>query len=311
MEQLKLPLLGGRSPEPCPDPRAGAAPESIAIEGERVHAVSPEGERRSIELAELLERVAPRRLDTGDTVLPDGVKCVLPLPGGTLFVHQTPPRVHRLQWIANDSPAPFGRGASYREVSLALPYLIVLAVFDGRPGAVPQLAGSSECFFSNRPLDADGLDTELAFPALLNCSRFPDGDPSRPLSWICVQHLAEAGRASERTVRGAVQKGLAALLHHLLESGFNLSSEHHEVSSWWSETVKAGVDPRLASVEAWERASAEDRLFALEVPWLPTGRTLRQVAQRIADARGRSGPGVRTARDLLRVIFRAPARRAP
>lgn len=280
-------------------PRAG--PEVVTVEGEHVHACSPEGAARSMRLVELLERVVPRRLDTGAAVLPDGVKCALPVPGGTVLVHQTPPRVHRFQWIAPDSPAPFGKGARYREVRLALPYLVVLAVFDGAPGAIPSLARSSECFFSNRPLDLAGLATELRYPALLNCSRFPDEDPARPLSWICVEHLRPLAPADD--VATALRQGLASLLHHLLESGFNLSSEHHELSSWYSETVAAAVDPRVATVEAWERASAEDGLFALDVPWLPAGRTLAQVVARIGAARPQGGACVRTARDLQRVLF--------
>jgi len=285
-----------------------AALDTITVEGEEVKAVSPEGEARSLKLVDLIQRVAPPRIDTCGIVLPDGVKCVIPIPKGSIFVHQTPPRVHSFEWIAADSPEPFGPGTSYRKVRIALPYLIVLAVFDGCPGEVPRLAGSSECFFSNRPLDADGVDTKLHFPALLNCSRFPADDPSKPLSWICVQHLPPTAHLGEKTVGAAIRKGLGALLRHLLESGFNLSSEHHEGSSWYSQTVAAGIDARIASIEAWEQASSQDPLFALEVPWLPTGRTLDEIAQRIAAARGRKQQRFSNARDLMRAIFQTPAR---
>lgn len=287
---------------------AAASTDTITIEGDQVQAVSPEGERRSMKLLELLERVAPPRIDTCGTVLPDGVKCVIPIPKGAIFVHQTAPRVHSFEWIAKDSPKPYGKGTRYRQVSIALPYLIVMAVFDEGRGGVPRLAGSSECFFSNQPLDVDGVDTQLLFPALLNCSRFHDGDLSKPLSWICVQHLPEAAHVGEKTAGRAIRKGLGALLQHLLEAKFNLSSEHHEISSWYSESVKAEIDPRIASVEAWERASTADRLFALEVPWLPTGKTLQEVAQRIANARGAGRPRFQTARDLLRAIFQPAPR---
>jgi hypothetical protein len=281
------------------------ASEAITIEGDRVRAVSPEGVERSIEIEALVERLTPARFDTRDAVLPDGVKGVLPIPRGTLVVHQTPPRVHAFRWIAADSSAPFGENARYREVRLALPYLIVLAVFDEALREIPKLSGCSECFFADRPLDVDGLRTKLCYPSLLNCSRFPVEDASKPLSWICVQHLSPASHAGARTAGAALRRGLTALLRHLLESGFNLSSEHHEVSSWFTETVRARVDPRVGSVEAWERASAEDPLFALEVPWLPTGRTLGEIVERIAAGRARRPARVRTARDLVRVVFRA------
>jgi len=282
---------------------ARGTPDTIAITGDRVTAVSPEGEVRSSTLGELIERIAPPRIDTCGTVLPDGVKCVIPIPRGSIFVHQSAPRVHSFEWIDPSSPAPCGQGTRYRKVRLALPYLIVLAVFDEVPGEAPRLAGSSECFFSNRPLDHDGVETRLLFPALLNCSRFPGGDPSKPLSWICVQHLRRMGIAGELATGAAIRAWLTALLRHLLESGFNLSSEQHEGSSWFSETVAAGVDARVSSVEAWEQATVEDPLFALEVPWLPTGRTLAQIAERIAAARGRRRARLESARDLMRAVF--------
>jgi hypothetical protein len=92
-----------------------------------------------------------------------------------------------------------------------------------------------------------------------------------------------------------------ALRHCLLETGFNLSSEHHEASSWY--TMSREVDSRIATVEAWEAASAENALFVLEVPWLPANHTVRQVAERIFrhnDARARVP---RTAAALARVVF--------
>ena len=91
--------------------------------------------------------------------------------------------------------------------------------------------------------------------------------------------------------------------------GFNRSSEHHELSSWFTETVSAGVDPRLASVETWEAASAEEPLFVLQVPWLPTGKTLGQVIERIRDQRG--SRRIETAQDVARVVLnsQSPDRR--
>ena len=287
------------------------APETIIIDGEEVGVVSPEGEERSIKLSQLIERVAPPVISTCDTVLPDGVKCVIPISGGSVLVHQTPPRVHCFEWIKNDSPAPYGAGATYRKVSIALPYLIVLAVFEEAPGAFPRLGNSSECFFSNRPIDAEGTATKLHYPALLNCSRYPVNDDDYPLSWICVQHLVAVAQRELKTNSAAIRLGLKALLHHLQESRFNHSSENHEMSSWFSETVAKGIDPRIESIEAWERSSLEDPLFALDVPWLPTGFTLNEIVQRMERVRGSRRRRFTTARDLMRVIFQdSPSERS-
>ena len=275
--------------------------ETITIEGDEACAVSPEGATSRMKLTELFSKLAPRQPDSAEIVLPDGVKALIPMTSGVVVVHQTPPRVYCFKWIAPDSKADYGRGTSYRDVRIALPYVVVLGVFEGTRGAVPTLGMRNECFFLNQPLDTNGLDTKLHFPALLNCSRFPDR-PEHPLAWICTQHLRASEDAVQSSLEGSIRTGLSALLRHLLESGFNRSSEHHEINSWYSETVAAGIDPRIASVEAWEKATAENPLFVLEVPWLSTGKSLREVTQRIVEA-GRSARSLpATASDLARVI---------
>lgn len=281
----------------------------VTIEGERVHARSPEGAEAGMSVAEFSEKLLSGLPDTRGVVWPDGTSSLEPVGSGFVLVHQTPPAVHGFRWIAADSESEYGPGTSYREVRLALPFLVVLALFEraGRSARI-QLGSRNECFFTNRPLAREGMDTPLCFPALLNCSRFPD-EPAHPLSWICTQHLSPSEYARRGSLSGAVHDGLRALLRHLLESGFNRSSEHHELSSWFTETVKAEVDPRLASVEAWEAASAEDPLFALQVPWLPTGRTLGQVIERIREQR--DSRRIRTAQDVARVVLnsQSPDRR--
>lgn len=285
-------------------PGTPAESEALVVRGDAVQATSPEGEVRWMKVGDWIGRLAPRRIDTCDALLPDGTKAVLPLPKGTLVVHQTPPRTFRFQWIAPDSPAPFGPGTQYREVRLSLPYVVVLATFDHGPDGLPRLSNGSECFFANQPLDREGFETPLSYPALLNCSRFGEEVKDKPWSWICVQHLSRKSHAGGKSAGDCLRLGLGALLRHLFESGFNLSSEHHEESSWFSETVARGVDPRVSSVEAWEAASAEDPLFGLEVPWIPTGHSLGQVIERMAELRGGQPARAATAADLARVVFR-------
>lgn len=280
-------------------PAAPPAP-IVTIEGDRARAELPEGASASLPLADLMAQLLPGFPDTGGAVLPDGVKLIHPTSRGCIVVHQTPPRVHQFRWIAPDSKADYGRGTSYRNVRLALPYLVVFAVFERMRGGVPFLGQRNECFFVNQPLDRQGLETPLCYPALLNCSRFPES-PENPLAWICTQHLSRAGRGRRSSLDASLRAGLSGLLRHLLESGFNLSSEHHEQGSWFTETVNAGVDARIASVEAWEQASAEDPLFVLDVPWLPTGHTLGSLVERIAAMFGsRASLG---ADDLARIVI--------
>jgi hypothetical protein len=292
-----------------PTKRTSATGSTVTIEADQASVTLPEGESVSVTLSELIERLgtsaAGAATRNADVVLPDGVKGLLPIPGGCIAVYQRPPSIFNFRWIAPGSEAAYGPEASYRQVRLGLPYMIVLGVFERARGSVPQLGNRNECFFLNQPLDIGGLDTELCFPALLNCSRFPD-EPRHPLSWICTQHLERSTRGS-RSFEQSLRSGIGALLHHLLETGFNLSSEHHELNSWFTESVSAGIDPRIASVESWEEATQADPLFALEVPWLRTGKTLRQVADRIAEAKGRV-KAISTADDIARLIVNAQPR---
>lgn len=281
---------------------APEAVERVTLEGDEARALSPEGVEAGMRLATLLDLARPRRIDTGYLILPDGVKSVVPTSRGLVVTHQTPPRAWSFKWIAEGSPARWGPGTEYRTVRLALPYLIVIAVFEEDPDGVPRLSGRNECFFANEPLESAGVESKLCYPALLNCSRFPR-DPRHSLAWVCTQHLGRAELQGEPDAAGSVRAGLAALLRHLFETGFNFSSEDHELSSWYSETVAAKVDPRIATVEAWEAASAEDPLFALEVPWLPTGLSLRQIVQRIVELHADLRPAATCARDLARIVF--------
>ncbi len=275
----------------------------VTFDGDEARARSPEGKEAALPLAYLLSLMAPHRLSTEGCILPDGVKCLIPLPGGRLVVvHETPPLVFNLRWVAKRSPRKAGGpGTKYRDVRVALPYVVVLAVYHQPTGGPLRLSGANECFFRNAPLKS--LDDELCYPALLNCSRF-DPQEGHPLAWICTQYLQ-----IDQTVNGGspgpyLERSLTALLQHLFQSGFNYSSDENEYSSWFSEHVKASVDPRIGSIEAWEEATRENPMFVLEIPWLKTGMSLGQVATRIAEME--SGPCARvsTSADLGRMVFR-------
>jgi hypothetical protein len=248
----------------------------ITIVGNQVQVTTPEGQTFSLPLDQFLALLCPARMDTGGVVLPQGVHIVRTAGRTTIWVCELPPNVYGLKWVTGDSPSQYGPGTTYRTVRLALPYVVLVAVFTPAENNHVQLSRVNECFFRNAPLTS--LDDELFYPALLNCSKFapPDG---RPLSWVCTQYVNYGALARERDPAQRFRAGLEALRHCLFETGFNYSSEHHEASSWFSESRQ--VDPRLHTVEAWERASAKDRCFPLEVSWLKTGHTVGQVLDRI------------------------------
>ncbi len=271
----------------------------VTIKGELVSTATPEGQPVCMKLKDLLGLISThgdRSLETGG-LLPDGVKLVRSRGPVTVWTYQRPPQVHNLRWIAADSPVPFGKGSTYRSVRIALPYLVVLAVFiTGRNNRL-QLSQYNECFFRNEPLKS--VEDQLFYPALLNCSKF-NPQEGHPLSWICTANmdLRRLGRLPDENER--MRGSMNALLHCLLETGYNHSSEHHEETSWFTES--ATVDPRVATVERWEQATAKDSLFVLDVPWLKTGRSLGQVIERIFDNAGSSRGRLATSNDLMRLM---------
>lgn len=268
------------SPSPAGRTPAASGQDSavVRLEGAEAIATSPEGAAARMAIATLLSRIAPRRMDTAGVVLPDGVKAVITEGSLTVWVYECPPCIHNLLWIAADSPSPFGQGTRYRTVRLALPYLVILAVFASAPTGQMRLTDKNEAFFRTRPLDS--LDDKLCYPALLNCSRFDPPD-HRPLSWICTQHLERTAKMNDADPNVSMRASFESLRRCLLETGFNLSSEHHETSSWYTESCR--VDNRLSPVEKWQAASIRDPLFVLDVPWLDTKMSVRQIAARIRD----------------------------
>jgi hypothetical protein len=270
---------------------------TITIEGSTVCAVTPEGQKVSLELAYFQKLLSSPLADTGQFVLPPGSKCFFTRGATGILIHETSPRVCNFKWIAADSPKPYGRGATYRQVRIALPYVIVYAVFDREPNGLMRLSGRNECFFSNERLTS--LDQQLYYPALLNCSKFSPPE-SHPLSWICTQYLKPENRPFLEDANEQLDVDLRALMGCLYDAGFNYSSEQHEASSWFSESNH--IDKRLRTIEAWEQASAKNPLFPLEAPWIPTEHTAGAIAERIFRIRGENERSITTVDDVLRIL---------
>jgi hypothetical protein len=270
----------------------------VLIEGKLVRAIAPEGFEVQMPVERLVECLTAASRSTRDVVLREGSATIQARDGTAVVIHETPHRVWNFKWIDENSPAPYGPTARYRQVRLALPHVIVFAVFDINRRGVYQLSRVNECYFSNAPLKSFGQ--ELYYPALLNCSnvRSPDG---RRLSWICTEHLECVPQRANDDVNARVQGALKALLRCLFETGFNYSSEHHEGRSWFSESKR--VDPRIASAKAWEKATNKDPYFVLEIPWLPTGMTAAQIREAIFMSRGCGDNTVKSADDIARHVL--------
>lgn len=276
----------------------GARSPRVELRDEAVIARGPEGQEARTTVGALVDRIRERGMSTEGVILPRGVVHVVSEGPLTAWVHETPPRIHPLQWIAADSPARYGNGTTYRNVRLALPYLVTIAVFARDRRGLWTITNKSEAFFSLRPIRSPA--DPLLYPALLNCSRFEPQEGS-PLSWICSTTLDRSGLKGLTDPNARMREGFRALMHCLLESGFNYSSEEHEASSWFTDSGRR--DPRIATVERWEEESLKDSRFVFDVPWIETGKTVDEVARRSLSLGAGERPSLGSERDLAREVF--------
>lgn len=267
----------------------------ITISNNIITAKSPEGDKRSMKVHDFMEKLSPPQMNTAGVVLPDGVKAVIPAGGYSIMVHQSPPQVYAFKWVDEKSPVRYGSGTAYRTIRIALPYLIIMAQF--KDGVLCQ---TNECFFTTAPIES--IDDPLLFPALLNCSKFREEEAgTRPLSWICSQYVNWTKARAGKDKNEKVKNGIKALLNCLLETGFNESSEHNEGQSWYG--ASKGIDKRITTIKAWEKATEKDPLFVLNVPWLSTGLSVQQMAERIIGSLGGSSNGHVTQEAMARIVF--------
>lgn len=300
--------------------------EVLSIVLSEVTAMTSEGLTATMPVRDFAAALRPAPTGLEDVLYPDGVKHVWTQHPMAILLYERPPQAVRVRWIAPDSPATHGYATRYREYKISLPYLVIFAVFAIRETDVGlRLTQRCEVFFRREPLAS--LADELLYPCLLNATKHKPPDrvipysaadpravavPGKCLSWLCSQHLPltpfDALPMNER-----VRASLAGLVEHLLYSGFNRSSDSGtwpgEEASWFTIYQKLGVDSRVASPEAWEQATRGNPDFIFDVPFLRTGFSAGEVADRLFREFNVAAPPTETSRDLARRIFnRSPAR---
>ncbi len=282
--------------------------DTITINGSTVEARTPEGVTGTLKVDEFVAKINPPLMNCGGIILPDGMATFFSTPSTTIYFWQLPPAVHHVRWISPKSEVCHktpGRTVLYDDRLIALPYVLIVAVFVRDTAGRLVLSGKNEAYFRTAPLE--DADDELLFPALLNISKFPrHSAASMPLSWICTQYLSLRKLAAEPDFNARVRGSLKALRSTMLEAGFNYSSEHHELTSHWS--VAAKKIPEVADLDRWEQLSREDPLFALNVPWLPAtwgGRklTVKRLADRIERLMSKPAPPLDSSDALARFVF--------
>jgi hypothetical protein len=191
--------------------------------------------------------------------IPEGVRFVRKRGDAVVLVIEEHPQLRTVQWLADESSAPFGKGAIYRTAQLAFPFIVAVLAFRGGG-----LTGYQQCFFRTAPLNH--LSDPLYLPNLYNVA-VGYGQQC----WLCLANLKTDLRPLSWNEK------VREIRRHLWGAGFNRSSEVHEGMSYW--TKMRSIDRRFETLEKWEQASREDAFFPLGIAWKPAGRTVGDVVE--------------------------------
>ncbi len=197
----------------------------------------------------------------------------------TAAAFELPPHARTVRWLADDSKAPYGPKASYHNYYVSFPYIVLLVVF--RDGG---LTGQQQLYYRTESLDSG---EELQLPNLFNVAK---GYKQR--CWVCLKQLRDLSGADWPTK-------ISEIIDHVFSAAFNRSSEVHEGNSYW--TRQQSIDPRVATMKAWEEASRKDRRMGLTVPWESAGTTASAELRKMLDTVVRA-KRIRSSADLAALI---------
>ncbi len=260
------------------------AGEVIEIQGglARLFRVDGEGRRvldRQVSLRSLADALAARGPRPG--VLPPGTRLVLARGGSLVVAVEQAPQVRRVEWRPGTlkDAAAAGGAEGRRTVALATPYVLHLVRF------FRESFEEMRVFYRAAPLLAEGdtvslpnlWNVQAAESPLARCRACLRGRPA-------LEGLALGAQAT-------------AAIEFFWAAGFNLDIEDNAFERG------RGLDPRVASLEAWEAATAADPLFVLQVPWAPAGLTIRQAMEHLLHW-GQDGSPVADAADLADLMYR-------
>jgi hypothetical protein len=257
--------------------------ETIEIKGSsvRLYRSSADGSAvidRQVSLSDFLLEIsalAPRWLLEQLPLLPPGTRWTI-VRGPSLIIaveHQSQVRVVSWGEKALDEPG------SYRRSRLAFPYVIYLLLF--HHGSFEEM----RLFYRTAPLASE--HDALCMPNLWNISA-----SETPIA-KCRVCLRGRPALYDLTVAAQAQ----AAIEFFWSTGFNLDIE----SNCFRRA--APLDSRIATIEAWERATASDPLFPLAVRWEEAGLSLRKAAEHLLDWRGAVRP-LEHASDLADLLYR-------
>jgi hypothetical protein len=198
--------------------------------------------------------------------LPDGVRFVRKRGNRvTVVAMELRPQCRQVKWIEESSEALFGYEASYEQVRLAFPYIVLFILFgDGR------YTGYQQAYYRVAPITSE--HDPLLFPNLRNCR-----DAHGLKCWLCLNHWGEIESIEHLPWDQRIQR----VVEYLWVRAFNKSADANGHASYW--TLMKKIDERVSSVQRWQEASAKDPSFPLKVKWKPAEVTVKQAMDTMLD----------------------------
>ncbi len=176
-------------------------------------------------------------------------------------------------------------GGDYRSYRLAFPYLVYLLTF--YQGNFEEM----KIFFRVAPLTAP--EDTLCHTCLPNVRGEPGHYGSQR---VCLRYRPEMLEGVPLAV------AVPALLDFFWSTGFN-----QDISgSDFERAASLLPDPRLADLAAWEKATAADPLFPLEVGWEAADRRLPDLWAQCLKLHGETGQPVQDVMELADILYRLP-----
>lgn len=258
--------------------------ERIEIRGKKVclYRGNPPVLDRQVALEDFLREVAiaTRRPGRGNQLLlPPGTRIIKADGTATVCCIEQPPQVRLIRWAATR----MGKGGEYRTYRLSFPYIVSLFLF---------FQGSfEEMRVYYRPAPIQEAGDPLFMSNLWNVQ----ADPGKPSACrACLR-----GRPLELWGYPLAEQ-VTALLDYFWSTGFNT-----DIAGNCFERAKA-LDPRIASLEAWEAASEADPLFPLHIPWEGLEWTVGETIEHLVESGPQPRYAIADTSDLANLMYRIP-----
>lgn len=257
--------------------------ERIKIEGQNVSLYrggDPPVLERQVSLQDFLREItiATRRPGRGNhLLLPPGARIIKVDGTATVCCLEQPPQVRLIRWSADQ----MGKGGEYQTYRLAFPYIVYFFLF------FQASLEDMRVYYRIAPLQSP--NDVLLMPNLWNVQ----ADPEKPSACrACLR-----GRPEDLWERPLVQQ-VTMLLDFFWGTGFNT-----DIAGNCFERAR-GLDPRINTLEAWEKASEAEPLFPLAVPWETLELTVADVMDRLVESGPQHQRAIGDASDLANLMYR-------